>query len=307
VNTTLHIDLETLARSAEGALSDAEARAVRDHLAGCRNCLAAYADAIRYRAAWLADDRAFAAGAGDLAGTGQAGISPVSRRPMTSRVLVTIAASIAAIVIAWSIWPRMRAPALGFDLGPATRTALRGSSATGMILPGTEQLAESARIERRSAAHSSSPEFDRELAAAIARYEYGARDAVTGGRVVAGLLADGEIGGADDYAREVLLAHPRSVPVLVFSAEARARMNDLPEAERLLRRAAAVAPTDPLVALDLGVVLCRLDRPQEAQALLRRVSQSSVASIARQARRTLEHCVGQGAGTPPAPAGERSE
>jgi putative zinc finger protein len=54
-----HIELSTLAQCADGTLPEIEARTVREHLAECRSCLAAYVDAVRYRAAWLADSDAF--------------------------------------------------------------------------------------------------------------------------------------------------------------------------------------------------------------------------------------------------------
>src|SRR5262249_10505830 len=62
-----HIDLPVLAQCAEGALPEDAARSVRDHLAECRSCLAAYVDAVRYRAAWLADPQAFQLDAEDRA------------------------------------------------------------------------------------------------------------------------------------------------------------------------------------------------------------------------------------------------
>jgi hypothetical protein len=48
-------------------MREGEARTVRDHLAECRSCLAAYVDAVRYRAAWLIDPRAFRLDEGDRA------------------------------------------------------------------------------------------------------------------------------------------------------------------------------------------------------------------------------------------------
>src|SRR5262245_46362235 len=54
-----HIELSALAQLADGTLPEGEAQEAREHLGECRSCLAAYVDAVRYRAAWLADTQAF--------------------------------------------------------------------------------------------------------------------------------------------------------------------------------------------------------------------------------------------------------
>src|SRR5262245_23071624 len=50
---------EDLAALADGRLGAGEAEPLRRHLAACRSCLAAYSDAVRYRAGWLTSPRAF--------------------------------------------------------------------------------------------------------------------------------------------------------------------------------------------------------------------------------------------------------
>src|SRR5262245_38753151 len=71
-----HIGLEDLALLAEGRLKPEQAARLHEHLAECRQCTAAYADAVRYRAVWLAESEAFVPpreliGAGVAVGPGE--------------------------------------------------------------------------------------------------------------------------------------------------------------------------------------------------------------------------------------------
>jgi len=289
-----HIDLSTLAQCAEGTLTEEEARTVRDHFAECRSCLAAYVDAVRYRAAWLADSQAFRLEDRDRSLVRMDLMDGRSTeehrgRPSTFRKVALVASFATLLAVSIQILARPEAPTLGFRLDPATLEATAHASAGGLVLPGAEAHADGSRPERRSGAAPSSLELEAELRAAIDAYE-GSRGPEAGARVVAAFLADGDIAAASDYAQEALRAHPNDVPLLVFAAAARTRANDLPEAERLLRRAIRRAPRDPVVALDLGLVLCRLGRRTESYAWLERAAASPVAPVAARARRELRNC-----------------
>ncbi len=61
-----HLSEETLAAMAEGHGLGAEEQAAREHLARCRSCHAAYADAVRFRAQWLANPGRFRAVQGSV-------------------------------------------------------------------------------------------------------------------------------------------------------------------------------------------------------------------------------------------------
>src|SRR5262249_20108791 len=100
---TTHVDLATLAELVDGTLPAAEVSRVRAHLGECRSCMAAYADAVRFRAAWLANPDAFRAEeeAGSLMPEGLAGSSRSARgsRWRPDGKLLSIAA--AAAVVLW--------------------------------------------------------------------------------------------------------------------------------------------------------------------------------------------------------------
>jgi Tfp pilus assembly protein PilF len=135
-------------------------------------------------------------------------------------------------------------------------------------------------------------ELEAELKAAIGAYEGGSRGPEAGARVVAAFLAYGDIAAANDYAEEALRAHPDDVALLVFAAGAKTRASDLAGAEQLLRHAVRRAPRDPLVALDLGLVLCRQGRGAEAGEWLARAAAASVAPVAARAQRERASCGG---------------
>jgi tetratricopeptide (TPR) repeat protein len=287
-----HLELSELAQFADGTLPESRAARARAHITQCRSCMAGYADAVRYRAAWLADadafrlDGEFRALANATHGAG--GTSPGHRRRSGRTAGFALLAVAAGLVITFAVLrPSDPSPTLGFPLDPAVHEATSRSSERGLVLPGAEHDADRVRPELRSGPPATSRELDEELRKAIALYERGARDAGSGARVVAALLAGGEIETARDYAREALHRYPDAVPLLVFAADAEYRLNDLAAAEVLLRRALQRAPRDPMVALDLGLVLRRLGRDTEARGLFAGVVDSPVSALSARARREL--------------------
>src|SRR5262245_17155870 len=54
-----HVSAEDIARLAEGTLPPETSEVILVHLSRCRSCMAAYVEAVRYRAAWLANPDAF--------------------------------------------------------------------------------------------------------------------------------------------------------------------------------------------------------------------------------------------------------
>lgn len=287
-----HEDLAALAQCADGTLSESDATRVRMHLAECRSCMAAYTDAVRYRAAWLADseafrlDREFRQLALDPARGGASAPAPMRRRPQSWAVALGFAAAALAVSIAL-IRPGNPRPSLGFTLGPAVSAAGARASARGLILPGAEAYADQIRPELRSGQDGSSLVLELEVKAAVDEYEHGTRGPEAAARAVAALLAAGEIEAARDYSRECLRRYPKAVPLLVFSADAGYRANDLGGAEELLRRARKIAPRDPIVALDLGLLLRERGRNAEAAQLLAEVAGDRLAPLAARARREL--------------------
>jgi len=282
-----HVEAGFLAELADGTLAQADAIQVRKHLAECRSCMAAYADAVRYRAAWLAEPEGFALEKNmrSVAMNPSRVEKSVARR-ISRRIVWPLAAAAAVVVAVIALIPD-RSPSLSFSLPPRIREASGWSSATGLVLPGAEQHANDVRPERRSGRTAVSSELEREVQTTIDAYEDSARGPESGARVVAALLATGEVDAASDYSRECLRRRPRDVPLLVFAADAGYRSNNLAGAETLLRRAKEVAPRDPVVTLDLALVLRQSGKRDEARALLGHASRSRVGPIAARAKREL--------------------
>ena len=137
-----HVDPETLAQLVEGTLADDQTAAVKAHLEQCRSCVAAYADAVRYRAAWLVDDRSFAADSQALAwaGAGENRRSP--RFPVLMVAIPGAAAAIVALVIGVGLFARGEHPPVGgFVLPPIVRVACEQSAMRGLVLPGVTREA----------------------------------------------------------------------------------------------------------------------------------------------------------------------
>ena len=287
-----HIELSALAQCADGTLPEDEARTVREHLAECRSCLASYVDAVRYRAAWLVDSQAFRLEGGDreLAGLPRSGEEDSRRSPSAFQRLALIASVAALAVVCVRVTRGPDAPSLAFRLDPATLDATVRSGAGWLVLPGAAAHADGTLPERRSGAAPSSLELEAEVRAAIASYEGGSRGPDATARLVAALLADGDVAAANDYAKEALQAYPDHVPLLVFAAAAKTRANDLPGAERLLRRASHRAPRDPVVALDLGMLLCRTGNGADPRLWLEQAAASRAVHVAARARRELGSC-----------------
>jgi len=291
VDTTGHVDHERLAELVDGTLPPWQASMVRFHLTECRSCMAAYADAVRYRAAWLADRPALASDDEALrwARSGPKFRSAADRTWVQSVKRVLPIAAAAAFVM-WLAASQLAggAPSLSFELRPAVRDAAERSSARGLVLPGVADGADRSRPELRSGQAATSPRLEREVRDAIERYERNGTNADAGAGVVAALLATGEIDAAREYARECLRRFPGHVPLLVFASDASYRSSDLPRAEELLREAARRAPHDPVVTLDLALVLRQTGRDREARELLMRVTKSRLPSLAARASRELE-------------------
>lgn len=283
-----HPDLETLAELAEGTLGRAAAQTLRGHLATCRTCTAAYVDAVRYRAAWLARPELFVRAP-------EAARRVVAlrrtRRGMAAWRRVRPAAA-AAIVVALTIGAvqverARRAPTLRLTLPPAVLAASERSSSFGLVLPGAAQRADRPAPLYRAGFAAPGAELDREVDALIVRYERGDRSPATAARLIEALLGIDDLDAARAYAGEALGRTPDDPSLLTCAAAAQYRSNDLAAAEGLLRTALSRAPGDPMVALDLGLVLRARGLSQPSAALLTRAAHGGSAPIAARARHEL--------------------
>ena len=280
-----HIEVETLAAFAEGHLGEAESLEIRRHLLGCRTCTAIWVDAIRYRAAWLANSEAFEmdhadrATAHDLAGSRKA---RPSRSPIWPRAVALAGlAVLLAVVGRLAVLRSSESPDDRIHLHPAVLKAFSISQGLELVLPGTEGLRPRGEA-RRSGSPSVSVDLDRQLKESLADYERKPGDPRAGVRLVATLLAAGDVESAAPYASECLRAHPDDAAMLLWAAEIAMREDRLADAQRLVERAVAIG--DTRATLDLGIVRRERGDVAGAAASFERASRSTDAAIAARAR-----------------------
>lgn len=286
-----HLTAQEMAELVAGTITGERAATLRLHLAGCAGCAAAWAMAVRYRAAWLRRRRAWkplSDVAAALARDSGPDPAPVRARAVLRRWVP--AAGVAATIVvvgAWVMFARSSAPTLGFQLPPAVRVGIESSSARELVLPGGERHADRPVTEMRSGGSPGSSGFARELDLLNSRYEAGDRSPDASARLVAALLAAGDLEAAGAYSREALRAHPRDARLLVLMADLKYRASDLAAAETYLRTASRIAPRDSIVGLDLALVLQERGNTREAREWFERVAASGPAPLAERARQEL--------------------
>ena len=107
--------------------------------------------------------------------------------------------------------------------------------------------------------------------------------------VGAGCMSLGQLNLARDYALEGLERDPKHLALMLLAADIRLRSNDPAGAESLLRRALEERTNDPVVQLDLAIVLREQGRGPDADRMLRVLAaRGGHVAIADRARRMLD-------------------
>ncbi len=284
---TGHEDLETLAALAEGTLPPDVAERVREHLAGCRTCTAAYVDAVRYRAAWLAKPAPFVESASRSPELAHAIRRATGARRAPALVPLAAAALVAVFAGAFVVLQPKVGPGTGLSLTPNVREALEARVANGLVIPGATGAPARPVTELRSGTVEVSPGLARDVDSLRGAYEHARPTPELAAHLVAALLAAGDLDAARDYAIEAVRTYPDDVRVLVVAAAVRDRVSDLSGAEELLRHAVRLAPADPVATLDLALVLRQRGDSAEARDLLTRVARTRAGELSVRARREL--------------------
>ena len=254
-----HIPIEELARLAEGQLTPETAAEAMPHLARCRSCMAAYADAIRYRAAWLARPDAFEppddlmAMAQAVAGPRNAPARPRASASPAPRRWAFASALAGASVLALLLWPRGGStPVLTEDV--RVRLSRPG---TGLILPGAVAPAHTEGVVMRGGGSGT------ETPGAVPETRRGPeRDAYI---LAAGRLANDDLHGARLAVERALERSPDHRELLLLRAGIAYRESDLELASELVSRVLDRAPGDPVALADRA--LLRLEHGDSGVAL----------------------------------------
>jgi tetratricopeptide (TPR) repeat protein len=279
-NTESHVPIEDLAMLAEGHPATPEIVA---HLSGCRTCMAAYADAVRYRGAWLAFPEQFGATPPPVEARDVRDPRKKSPFEIPAWFGATAMLAIAVGLFALGPWRPARSPVTP----PAIQRLLVQASASGLVFPGGE-----AGAAGESPAYRANPRITEETGAALEavreRVESGEKSIDPIYALAAGLIATGRIDLADDYVDEVRERAPQDARFIVLASMVSLQRGEPAQAESLLRHAKALAPRDATVALDLGLVLHETGGLSAARPFLIEATQRAPGSpIARRARQLL--------------------
>jgi tetratricopeptide (TPR) repeat protein len=272
-----HLSADTLAELAEDPRAAVDKRHLA-HLARCRSCMAAYADAVRYRTAWLGSPELFE----------ETEDGPTTARASSIPWMKTLpfaAGLVAAVGIGgWLLSARApRAP----EANGTITTLLERASATDLVLPGGERGAVEAVEPYRSG--PGEDRIAREVVDALRlRYEQGSGSIAELYQLAAALAAMGRVDAAHDYVREGRRLAPGHAGFLLLEAVLSRGDGHLERAEQLLRQARAIAPGDLTIMLDHAIVLEEQGEHDAAAALLRQVIERAPATpLARRAEAVL--------------------
>src|SRR5262245_20819074 len=244
------------------------------HLARCRSCMAAYVDAIRYRAAWLArpdafeppDDLMAMAQAVAVARTRTAPARPRASASRAPQRWVFASALAGASVLAVVLWPRGGTePVLGEDI--RIRLSRPG---TGLIVPGAiAPVPPEGAVMRGSDAGTGAPSAVPEPRPRQGR----GVEPVFSGRgpereayvLAAGRLANDDLHGSRLAVERALERSPDHRELLLLRAAIAYRESDLELATELVSRVLDRAPGDPVALADRA--LLRLEHGDSGVAL----------------------------------------
>lgn len=279
-----HLSADTLAELAEDPRAAVDKRHLA-HLAQCRSCMAAYADAVRYRTAWLGSRELFE----------ETEDKPETSRPSSAKLMKRLpyaAGLIVAIGIGgWLLMPRApRAPA---PVPQPIAALLERASSEDLVLPGGELGA--AEVPQPYREGEAEDRATREAIEVLrTRYESGVRSVEDLYVLSAALVASGRTDLAFDYIQEGHKLDPRHTGFLLLNAVVARRDGRLDPADDLFRRARAIRPADLTLILDHAILLGEMGRATESEDLLREVIRRSPGSpLARRAERILSSGVSQ--------------
>ena len=237
-----HIPEEMLAALVEGGLTGEEYRLTREHLTGCRVCMAAYADAVRLRSSWQLETTAATADA-----------YPSRTAGFGSRTTRLVLAACLPLVIAATAWLGLRGGEGAYPGQDLLLPVLARASHHGPILPGAGSAAWQPTVLTRSGGGDRSTgdgirdllddlqtsERDSWAAASIAGYL-----ALDDDRQMARIRVDRELAEGND--------HP---DLLVTAGILAYRESYLTEARHYFESALESRPDDPVARFNLALVL----------------------------------------------------
>ncbi len=201
-------------------------------------------------------------------------------RNWKTRVVTVAAVCLVVTVSAWfSVRLAGRLTHSGLDpsvLGPIEVAVAEYSSTDVFVLPGGELFVGDSVPVYRSVggawSSSASESVDLSLAALHERYESGGETPDVAYWLVAGYVSTHRIGSARVYIADARKLFSEDIRLMVLDAIVAYMDGAVDRSENLLRAALKAQPEDPVILIDLAVVLDGQDKQVEARELLERVS-----------------------------------
>jgi len=257
-----HPDWNDLAALAEGR-APARVADLHRHLATCRNCAAAYAEAVRQETRLITAPESLGVPASLRAAARAAGGStPLAAR--RARPSLRVAGALAGVAALALIAVALRPDAPLSARYPAIQAALLAQAPSGMVLPGLTPAAGSEATVYRD---GGAIDLDLELERIATSYRQRPEPAVAFW-LGAGYLAAGRLQAAEALVREARHRHPDDRRLQLLDSMASYRRSDLGRSETLLREILVKEPADLAARFNLALLLQETGRLGEARQLL---------------------------------------
>jgi hypothetical protein len=253
-----HLSPEEIARLADGKAPEEATETLLGHLYRCRSCMAAYVEAVRYRAAWLAAPDAFKPPE-ELVAAAHFVRFPAHPPRRRSRIakLIPVAAGLVVLAIGarWALLS-LNAP---LGLSDPAQDALRSRSASGLLIPGVAIARSGSGMTMRG---GEAPEDTGEALAAVraeaerlgAGYRPDASSARQAYRYCATRYAANGPVNTNGSVAEALLRAPKDRALRLLDAAIAFQLDDLDRAEHSIAVVLQRNPGDALALLDLALV-----------------------------------------------------
>jgi len=267
-------------------------------------------DSARVRAAWDADSSPFEptleqvdaamAVAGRHKKAPQLEASKKSLRrfrrgPLFRKLAVAAAVVIMAAAGWFGVVNRESRGLLDEQLLAPVRAAVETASSNGMIVyPGGENNLSQAPSAYRSGISPSGRALEESLETLYGLFSHDKSNRGAAFWLITGYLATGRIKTALDFAREAQGLYPDDPDIITLSAVAAYVNGDYAGAETLFKKAAELDSENPVILVDLSLVLIDQNKADEARFILETVKRSRPDSpVAKRAQRITEELIGQ--------------
>ncbi len=281
-----HLSINQIAQLLDGNVSEAQRKALHQHLSKCQRCFRLFRDSAIHRGIWTEDPAIYHASA-ELIQAGMKVASPDQPGPDTGKTVKTppgiftrmklpwVAAAMAAVLIifAWMTLDLSNGPDRHLSdevLKPVREAVGEASRRSLIVIPGGEYAVGGQDIVYRSGFVQVSDSLSDSFSHLLELYN-SKRSPEIASWLAAGYIATWQIEAAGDIiadAREHGMRDelfPNLEPLLAYIHE------DYQRAEELFRSRLESHPEDPVAAINFAVMLKSKGRYEEASSLLKRI------------------------------------